>query len=50
MVDATEYKPQVRTTVTPDIMNRELNIMSDELLPPAMQPVLPHTYENMDMS
>ena len=49
-VDATEYRPQVRTTVTPDIVNRELNFIKDEMLPPPVQPVLPHTYDNMEMS
>ena len=49
-VDATEYRPQVRTTVTPDIVNREFNFIKDEMLPPPIQPVLPHAYDNMEMS
>ena len=49
-VDATEYRPQVRSTVTPDIVNREFSFIKDEMLPAPVPPVLPHTYDNMEMS
>ena len=32
-------------------MNRELNLnISDDMLPPPINPVLPHSYDNMEMS